>query len=661
MKLLTTSSNLLTVLNHLGINSSEDLLKYLPYRYEDKTYSDELDLLDKEKVTILGKLVSNPVLVNKGKFSLIQFFFISNHNEFYRVKIFNQPYLMKMLTLGELYSVSGTYSLKGKEINLTSLKKGVISSEEALRPLYHLLEGISQSVYRNLVKRTLEKCEGLINDPMIDEFKKKYHLLDYYQALKMIHFPKNKEEIHLALRTLKYHECLAFSLKNQICRGENKRLPLQKKTKIELKKVNDFILSLPFKLTKDQISAIREIVLDMNKDELMYRLLQGDVGSGKTLVAMASLYANYLRHNQGAFMVPTDSLARQQFEDIKKYFSPFNIKVDLLIGSLSLKEKKEVKEKLINHQTDIVVGTHALFSEDVYYDNLGLAIIDEQHKFGVNQRNLLVSKGDNCDLLLMSATPIPRTLAISIYGDLDVSTLASFPHEERKVITEIVRPDSPEINLLIHEMLEANRQIFIVAPKISGDDEEKSVIAIYEKYSLLFPNQVLLLHGKMDSEEKEKILKDFIDKKKLILVATTVIELGINVLSAGLMIIYNASSFGLASLHQLRGRVSRDGQSGYCLLVSENEDPRLSVLVDSNDGFHIAEEDMKMRGPGDMIGVRQSGFPSFATLNIVDDFRMFECARDDAKKIVDNLANPSYQKYYALIKQELATSAVNDG
>ena len=399
----------------------------------------------------------------------------------------------------------------------------------------------------------------------------------------------------------------------------------------------------------------------MNKDELMYRLLQGDVGSGKTLVAMASLYANYLRHNQGAFMVPTDSLARQQFEDIKKYFSPFNIRVDLLIGSLSLKEKKEVKEKLINHQTDIVVGTHALFSEDVYYDNLGLAIIDEQHKFGVNQRNLLVSKGDNCDLLLMSATPIPRTLAISIYGDLDVSTLASFPHEERKVITEIVRPDSPEINLLIHEMLEANRQIFIVAPKISGDDEEKSVLAIYEKYSLLFPDQVLLLHGKMDSEEKERILKDFIDKKKLILVATTVIELGINVLSAGLMIIYNASSFGLASLHQLRGRVSRDGQSGYCLLVSENEDPRLSVLVDSNDGFHIAEEDMKMRRPGDMIGVRQSGFPSFATLNIVDDFRMFECARDDAKKIVDNLANPSYQKYYALIKQELATSAVNDG
>ena len=394
----------------------------------------------------------------------------------------------------------------------------------------------------------------------------------------------------------------------------------------------------------------------MNKKELMYRLLQGDVGTGKTIVSALSLYGNYLRNKVGAFMVPTDSLARQQYEYLKNLFSIYNIKVGLLIGSLSSKEKNIVKDKLKNGEIDVIVGTHALFSSDVIYSSLGLAIIDEQHRFGVNQRNELISKDETCDLLLMSATPIPRTLALSIYGDLDISSLNMFPNKERKVVTKVVNTHSTEIISSIKDCLNLNRQVFVVAPKITDEKENfTSVEKIYEIYSTLFPNQVCLLHGKMKSEEKDKILQRFINKEFLILVSTTVIELGINVLSAGLIIIYSANNFGLASLHQLRGRVGRDGQEAICLLVNDNaEDERLKVLENSNDGFYIAEMDMKLRGPGDTTGLAQSGFPTFSCLNIVDDFKMFECARDDAKNILNNLQDNENKRYYDYALKRIA-------
>ncbi len=653
MKILTNSKNIIDGLAKLNITDSETLLSYLPYRYEDQSYSDELDILDKEKITILIKIVSNPKLINTGRVPLITFFAISSHHEFYKINIFNQPYLMKSLLLNEEYSITGTYSLKNKTLTVSSLKKGIIESKDALKPVYHLPSEINQKVYRNLVKRTLESADNFIVDSMIPHFKEKYRLLDYLKALNMVHFPSSFDDIKIGLRTLKYHECLEYSLKNQIIRGESKRLPSIPKQKIELKKVNDFILSLDFKLTKDQLVAVREIILDMNRDSLMYRLLQGDVGSGKTIVALTCLYSNFLRGYQGAFMVPTDTLARQQYEEAQKVFAKFNIKVALLVGSLSTKERNDLKQKIENGEINVIVGTHALFSKDISYMCLGLAIIDEQHRFGVNQRNLLVSKGENCDLLLMSATPIPRTLALTIYGDMDISTLNVFPNQKRDVETKIVKEDSLEIKYLIDEMIEESRQVFIVSSKIEGEDETKSVEKLYEKYSLLYPNQVLLLHGKMDNDKKEAVLKQFLNKEKLILVATSVIELGINVVSAGLMIIYNPSNFGLASLHQLRGRISRDGNKGYCLLVTDEDDERLLVLVESNDGFKIAEQDMKNRGPGDMIGVRQAGFPLFNSLNIVDDFRMFECARDDAKEIMNNLSDKDNQRYYQMILNKI--------
>ncbi len=649
MKLLTTSKNLIESLNKIDIFTSEDVFNHLPFRYEDMSYTDDTFLEDNQKVTILGKLVSNPKLARIPKFDIITFYFVSLKNKIYSVKIFNRSYLMKTLTLGEEFTVLGTYNSKKNEIVASSIVKGKIEQEKRLRSVYHLPSDVSSTTYRKLVERTFLNYQDYISDEIPLVLKNKYRLLDKKDALKKVHLPENENDVNLGMRTLKYHECLLYCLKNQIIRGENKRIIINGKgEEISGQKINEFIINLPFKLTTDQIKAIREIILDMNKKELMYRLLQGDVGTGKTIVSAVSLYGNFLRHKVGAFMVPTDSLARQQYEYLTKLFNPYNIKVGLLIGSLTMKEKNNIKEQLKDGLIDVIVGTHALFSSDVEYSSLGLAIIDEQHRFGVNQRNELISKDDSCDLLLMSATPIPRTLALSIYGDLDISSLNTFPNDKRKVITKIVNPQSMEIFATIKDCLENNRQVFIVAPKIKDVDSSlSSAEKLYDMFSTLYHEQVNILHGKMKSEEKDNLLKRFINKEFLILVSTTVIELGINVLSAGAIIIYSASNFGLASLHQLRGRVGRDGQEAICLLVNDNVyDERLKILENSQDGFYIAEMDMKLRGPGDTIGIAQSGFPSFSCLNIVDDFKMFECARDDANMILNNKNDINYEKYY---------------
>lgn len=654
MKLLTNSKNMLENLERIGIFSSEDLLDHLPYRYEDMSYTDETELEEGMKVALLGKLVSNPKHFHNGRIDIITFFFVSEKGTFLNVKLFNRPYMVKNLTLGEKYSVIGTYNLQRKEVIAASVVKGEIPGEKRLRSVYHIPGDISPSVYRNLVEKTFSAYQECIVDELPSLFVEKYRLLPKKEALRMVHMPKEPAEIARGMRTLKYHECLAYCLRNQLIRGENKRIPQKGKgAGIPTDRINAFILDLPFKLTADQIQAIREIITDMNRPPLMYRLLQGDVGTGKTIVSATALYGNFLRGKVGAFMVPTDSLARQQYDDLNRLFSKYSVKVGLLIGSLSVKEKNLLKNDLKEGRIDVLVGTHALFSQDVEYPSLGLAVIDEQHRFGVNQRNELISKDDGCDLLLMSATPIPRTLALSVYGDLDISSLNLFPSSERSVKTKVVSPDSAEIFSAIHDCLEQKRQVFIVAPKIGGKDDA-SAEKLYEVFHSVFEDQTRLLHGRMKSEEKAEILEDFIAGKFLILVSTTVIELGINVLGAGAIIIYSSSRFGLASLHQLRGRVGRDGQKAVCLLVDDNsEDPRLKILEESDDGFHIAEMDMKLRGPGDTVGVAQSGFPTFSCLNIVDDFRMFECARDDAAFILNHTEDEAMDRYLSRIKKEL--------
>ena len=654
MKLLTSSEKIVNALDKLNIHDTYDLIEYLPYRYEDYSYNDEKELKDKDKVTLLIKLVSNVKHI-QAKIDILKFYFVSvKTGIFYEGIIFNRAFYKNVLNMFDNFTIQGVYNKEKNEISIINIFKGEILENKHLKPVYHLPSNLSQTNYISLLKRSFEAIKDIYSFDIPSYLQKKYRLLKHLEALKKVHFPESNEDVKLGIRTLKYSECLEFNLKNVLIRYENNKRVEGKKKIENLKDINTFITLLKYKLTKDQIKAIREIILDMNKDTLMYRLLEGDVGTGKTLVAITCLYANYLRKNIGAFMVPTDTLARQQYEDLKTIFEPYHINVGLLLGSMSLKEKKEIKKNLLNKEIDIMVGTHSLFSSDVVYPDLGLCIIDEQHRFGVNQRSALVSKGELCDLLLMSATPIPRTLAIALYGDLEVSTLNMFPQKKEKIETYVVDFKNPLIFQIVDEMLMQNRQVFVLAPKIEESDNMASVNGLTNLFSSLYKDKVISLTGKYKSEEKDNILKQFKNKEKLILISTTVVELGLNVLDAGAMIVFSASHFGLATLHQLRGRVGRNGKYGYCLLVDEVEVERLKIMEKTHDGALLAFEDLKNRGGGDFLGKRQSGFTNFKMVNIVDDNKMFLYAKEDASYIFNHLDVAENERYVLKVKDKMA-------
>ena len=661
MKLLTSSKNAEKELNMMGIYNSYDLISYLPYKYESFEYSSkkENELVDKERVVLLGRLVSNPKIIRTHKLDIIKFFFVSEQGGIFSVVAYNRSYLMSMLNLDDHYTLIGSFNLERKELNLINIKKGEIPIDERIKGIYHLPQQIQSSYFSKLMKRTLEKMTGIIPSIIPDYLVSKYRLLNHEVALNYIHFPKNEDSIKEALRTLKFEECLEYCLRNKIIREDNKKIVKTSNQDIDTSKINDFIKNLDYKLTKDQTQAVKEIILDMKKETLMYRLLQGDVGTGKTLVSGIALYGNFLRGMQGVLLAPTDSLARQHFDSISSLLKAYNIKTKLLVGSLSIKEKREIQSQIKNGEIDIIIGTHAVFSKDIEYYNLGLAVIYEQHRFGVNQRNILANKGDKVDLLLMSATPIPRTLSLSIYGDLDVSSLYMFPKGQRNVKTLVVDESSSRIEGLINYCLSNEKQVFIVCPKIetSYKNNSLSVKEVYDLYKEKYEDKIAMLHGKMKEEEKNKLIEDFREKRILILVSTSIIELGIDIKDATGMIVYSANNFGLASLHQLRGRVGRSGEEGFCILVTKLEEDenvgRLKFLETCSDGFEISEEDMRLRGPGDFTGIEQSGFPNFNCLNIVSDFKMFEVARNEVNYIINNLSNPKLNQYYFRIKEKM--------
>lgn len=642
----------------MGIRSYKDIIFHLPRKYEDLSLTHENNLQDKERVVLYGEVVGSVELRRFKNISVSKFSFVTvNKNVFY-VEAWNRPYLSKMLSSGGFFTLIGSYDEKKNKINLINILKDKVEGSRSLKPIYILVRNIDNYEFSQQVFKAFNVIEptSLWNE-VPDYFVKKYRLVSKYEALYLAHRPNNFEDVYKGLRVLKYEECLLFSLKTQIIRNNNKELNEVSKSQIDKYKVKDFINSLPYKLTGDQNKCFDEIISDMEKGNLMYRLLQGDVGSGKTLVAILALFANYTRGDQGAFMAPTDSLARQHYRNLVTLLAPFGVKVALLLGSSSPKERAAIRNGLINNEIDIVVGTHILFSKDINYLSLGLAIIDEQHKFGVNQRMYLANKGSRADLLLMSATPIPRTLALTLYGDLDVSTISEFPFENKNVDTEIVDKEE-KLFKAIEDSLKNKKRVYVVAPMIIESDEKQiSVEKLFARYLLKFPGKVALLHGKMDDDDKQFAIKDFMSGKSPILISTTVIEVGIDVKEANLMIIYDPSHFGLASLHQLRGRIGRDGSNAKCLLMYEGNDEeeldKLNVLVNSNDGFHIAEEDLRRRGPGELIGVKQSGIVKFNYVNLVNDFRMFEAAREDAKFILNNAIYPGFSRIIKKASKEI--------
>lgn len=640
---LSTSKRLNAALYDMGVFNYYDVIDHIPSNYEDFHASTPHYLKDKEKVVIYGKILSPFVRVSNSKGIVVTSSKVmSDNNKILSITAFNRPYLTKIFKNEDEVAIIASYDALRHSFNVINIIKGIPKEEEKIRPIYSLPNAIENHVFRRLVQKAFTNLEGKIVTYVPYTYLNKYRLLDKEHSLKLVHFPLKMEDIYAGYRYLKYEECLLFALRNKFIRKQNESLVVSK-SQINLDYLNEFIKKLPYLLTSDQSSALKEIVDDMNDKRLMYRLLQGDVGSGKTLVAALSMYANFLRNEQSAFMAPTDTLARQHYETLTKLFENEDVKIALLVGKTSKEERENIKSGLLCGAIDILVGTHALFSDDIDYKNLGLVIIDEQHRFGVNQRNALLKKGDKADLLLMSATPIPRSLALSIYGDLDVSSLHSFPNEKRDVLTKIITSRDKLIIEAINAALKADENVFIIAPLIEqGSKGKHDAYSLFNLYQKLYPNKVSLLHGKMTLDEKLYAFTNFKEKNTPILIATSVIEVGIDIKDANTLIVYDADFFGLASLHQLRGRIGRSGKKALCLLIDESEDEeskaRLDVLVKSNDGFYIASEDLKMRGPGEIFGVRQSGLPNFRFVNIVSDFRIFECARDDADEI---LAQPS--------------------
>lgn len=646
------------IIELMNFNSIFDVLKYYPYRYDHYKHQKLTYSLHDKKVCFEGIITSKVKIERITKGRMKTSFTIINKDDFVKVVMFNRFANTSFLYEGASIVIMGKYNAFINEISVSNFFMGTLNGKEKFTPIYSLPSNVKDATYRQFVNYVYEYAynNNFINTLLPLELINKYKLVDLPTAIKYIHNPANEFELNQAFRHLKYEEFLSFCLIGSLKRKMYSSSFKYERKRIDVEYVKQVIRHLPFKLTEDQKNVMKEILDDMTSRNCMSRLLQGDVGSGKTIVAILSLIANYTSSYQGALMAPTDILARQHYASIMEILKYSPIKVRLLVSDMNALEKRLTLSEIESGQVDIIIGTHSLIQDSVKFNKLGLAVIDEQHRFGVKQRIALKEKGEAIDVLYMSATPIPRTLASTIYMDMDVSTIASYPYKERVINTKFINENSiKSIRKDILSYLSTNQKIYVVCPSIEKSTLDISnVMEVYETLSMeLKGYKVGLLHGKMDANEKQIVMEDFDNGYYQVLVSTTVIEVGINIFDANMMIIYNAERFGLASIHQLRGRIARDGKIGYCYLLSESEDfdaiDRLEFISSTNDGFKISEYDLKRRGAGDMLGIAQSGKSPFNVANLIDDFNILQVASKDAKYILDNQEH--FQEYLTHIKQ----------
>ncbi len=634
-------------LNQLGIFSVADLLEYYPYRYEFNYIIDIKDIKENESAMIKASIVGDvKVQYIKRNFNRLTFSAISS-NKLINVVIFNRAFLKPNLTMRKEIVLVGKYNKLKHTFTASDIKFNILNN--SVEPVYHLVEGIKNNNLKKIIATALEYNN--VFDKIPSSYLEKYQFINKKEGINFIHLPKNKDEIKKAIVRLKYEELFEFMFKiNYLKKINNKAVGIKRELNENIKEL--FIKDLPFTLTSDQLKSIDNIYLDLISDYRMNRLILGDVGSGKTIVATFAIYANYLSGYQSALMAPTEILALQHYNSIKKILEKFNINVSVLTGSMKKKEKEKVLGDLKNGNINLIIGTHALISEEVEFQNLGLVITDEQHRFGVNQRNTLRDKGKYPDVLYLSATPIPRTYALTIYGDLDISIIKTKPKGRKDIITKIEK--EKDIKDLLYKMLEelkCNHQIYVVSSAIEQNEEMhfKSVLELKEKFDMAFQNKVniAILHGKLKQAEKDKIMDNFKNGVTKILISTTVIEVGVDIPNATMMVIFNAERFGLATLHQLRGRVGRNDLQGYCYLISDKDSERLKVLEESNDGFYISEKDFQMRGQGDLFGSKQSGDMVFKIANLKEDYQILLQAQKDSLEFIESnnyLDNDYYKK-----------------
>ena len=646
-KRLKLTSKRVQILHELGLYTTDDLLMYYPYRYEVITTSAFSDWKIKDKVWFEGEVVQLPRSWRKGRL-VTTTFQVRFQEQILTVTIFNRPWA-KSLNLNQILTIQGVYQGNCKVTAMSYDTKSLVE-HAPITPIYSIKDGIRQKTVQTIIHSVLNQLHDEIIDDIPEEFRQAYRLLPLKLAYRCIHIPSSMNEVQAAVRTLKYAEFLRFFTAIQLMRS-TEGIRITKKPKIfSSKKIQQAIQSLSFEMTADQRDTLEKILYDMGSTHSMYRLVQGDVGCGKTVVATLALYAAFLSGYQAAMLAPTEILARQHYQSVNEVLAPFGVKTEVLYSALSSAKKNEILKDVASGKIDILIGTHSMIQDTVTFYKLGLTIADEQQRFGVAQRKALKQKGEQVDFLLMSATPIPRTLAASLFGDMDVSTIETMPAGRIMPITTLIKENSFRTVLEdVKRLLIIGRQLYVICAAVDENEEyhARNVYDTMESIQKLFPQyKVACLHGRMSTDEKQAIMQAFHDNDIQILVSTTVVEVGVNVVNATGMIIYDADRFGLSQLHQLRGRIQRGTEQGYCWLLTASQDERvlqrLEVLVKSNNGFEISYEDLRLRGPGDILGTRQSGVPDFILGNIVEDTAMINQARKDALKVMESADNPDY-------------------
>lgn len=647
----------ISLLNSVGIYDVTDLLSYYPYRYQIYKINNINDVKSNENVIIEGIVDSVPIVRFFSAKKNILSFRLYTSNKLINVSIYNRAFMKRNITPGKTITILGKYDEKKNTLIANNIILSKIEDNK-IESIYHLTNGLNNKTLSKLIKNALDMNIETV-DYIPDYLNERYGFINKMDAIRKIHFPIDLQEIKEAKLKLIYEELFLFMLKINYLKylktTDIKKEPKQC-NKLD---VQNYINTLPFELTKDQITAVKEIYNDLTSNKRMNRLICGDVGSGKTIVGIISAYITYLSGYQTALMAPTEILATQHYENVKKLLSNTNINIALLLGTTKKKEKETIYKDLKNGKIDLLIGTHALLSDKVSFKNLGLVITDEQHRFGVTQRESLRNKGALPDILFMSATPIPRTYALTIYGDMDISLIKTKP-SGRKEIKTIIK-DEKEIKNVLYLMLEElkkNHQIYVVSPLIEENEtlDLTPVTELKTKMELAFNNKVKigLLHGKLTKEEKETVMNDFISGKTKVLVSTTVIEVGVDNPNATMMVIFNADRFGLATLHQLRGRIGRNTLESTCILIGSEKNERLSVLASSSDGFYITEKDYEMRKEGDIFGVRQSGDMSFKIADIKRDFKVLLKVKEDSLEFLeknDKNIFKNNEKYIKIVKE----------
>lgn len=635
----------LLALKALNLYTKDDVINYFPYRYNVYTPVKLSECSEGDTCTITGYVESAAkVFFIRKNLNKLSFAF-NTGSELVNVTIFNRAYLKPNIRIKSYISVIGKYNRKSNtfmasDIKLTPITKTVIE------PVYHLNQGIKRSNFKKLVDEILDNTVE-IKSNVPDYLIEKYNFINKKEAVTNVHKPKDINSLKKADLHLIYEELFTFMLKVSYLKEKNASDGKFNIKSFDEDKVNNFISSLPFSLTNGQMQAVSDIKGDFLSKKKMNRLILGDVGSGKTIVSFIALYMNMLAGYQGVLMAPTEILAVQHFNNMKSLFGD-KLNIQLLTSSTKKGERNKILQNLKNGDAQVLIGTHSLLNDELVYNNLGLVITDEQHRFGVNQRQTLQEKGKDVDVLYMSATPIPRTLALTIYGDMDITEIRTKPGGRKEIITKIFK--NSELKNVLEKMLDeikAGHQIYVVAPLIDDEEDEKmNVTSLKDKFDVAFNGMVPtgLLHGKMKPNQKDEVMNSFKNGDTKILISTTVIEVGVDVKNATMMVIFNAERFGLATLHQLRGRVGRNDMQSYCYLISDYDAERLKVLEESNDGFYISEQDFKLRGGGDIFGIRQSGEQSFKIANLNRDYKILMQCKSDAEEFLKSKNLDDYKE-----------------